>query len=79
MPIAPGSTTALTMILTDTALTNNTTGITAVNGNTYLAGTAISGNVTGFSATGSGVIRSFDNNRITDTTNVGSLTPIAQQ
>jgi hypothetical protein len=46
----------------------------------FLNGSTVSGNSTnGFQILGSGVINSYGNNAITDTTNSGSLTHVALQ
>jgi hypothetical protein len=76
LPIFSGNVTATVV---NTRLTNNSTGATAVTGTIYLAKTTISGNTTGFSQTSSGTINSFGDNRITDTSNVGSLSAVIPQ
>jgi hypothetical protein len=69
-----------TVTLINTRLTNNSVGINAGSGTVYIAETTISGNsADGFIARPGAVINSFGNNRITDTTNVGSLTLIGKQ
>jgi hypothetical protein len=69
-----------TLTLIKTRLTNNQTGINAGSGTAYLAETTISGNSSnGFIIRPGAVFNSFGNNRITDTNNIGSLTPIGKQ
>jgi hypothetical protein len=75
---------APTITVLNTKITDNNTGINAGGGAVYIAETTIAGNSTnGFFVSGSAVLNSFQNslgtNYITDTPNVGSLTPIAQQ
>jgi hypothetical protein len=69
-----------TVILVNTQLTNNLTGFKTLSpGNSYISGSTISGNGTGFSLAGGGVLNTFGNNYITDATNTGSLTSITQK
>jgi hypothetical protein len=69
--LLPTSSNNVTANLINTRLTNNGTGVATVAGTAYLAENTISGNTTGFSITGSGAMKSFGNNRVTDTNNVG--------
>ena len=79
----PASSSTATVSIVSTALTNNQFGFRAVSGTSYISGSTISGSTNGFSVSGSGVLNSFQNslgtNYITDTPNVGSLSPIVQQ
>lgn len=64
----------------NTRLTNNQVGLNASQGTAYIAETTISGNtLSGFAQRPFALINSFGNNRITDTNNIGSLTPIGKQ
>jgi hypothetical protein len=64
----------------NTRLTNNADGINAGSGVAYIAETTISGNSdAGFIVRPGAVINSFGNNRITDTTNLGTLTAISPE
>jgi hypothetical protein len=64
----------------NTRLTNNQVGLNAGQGTAYIAETTISGNTgNGFIQRPFATVSSFGNNRITDTNNAGSLTPIAKQ
>src|SRR5262249_19593045 len=71
---------ATTFTLANSKATNNPTGVSADGNNAamFLNGSTISGNsVNGFSATNGAAIASYGNNAITDTSNLGSLTPVA--
>jgi hypothetical protein len=66
--------------LINTRLTNNSVGVNAGGGAVYLAETTISGNTAnGFIVRPGASILTFGNNRITDTTNTGTLTTIPKQ
>jgi hypothetical protein len=69
--LLPTSSNNVTATLINTQLTNNSTGVATISGTAYLAESTILGNTTGFSITGSGAIKSFGNNRVTDTNDVG--------
>ena len=77
------STTSFIGVFTVTSSTavNNQIGIYSNFGGTLvLAGSTISGNSEyGYQASGDGIIDSFGNNNITDTTNSGTLTKVGQQ
>jgi hypothetical protein len=70
---------AITFTLTNSKAVNNGVGVASgQNAVTFLNGSTISGNSTdGFSAFTGGIINSYGNNAITDTTNNGSLTSVA--
>jgi len=69
-----------TVTLINTRLTNNGVGLNAGGGAAYLAETTISGNTgNGFIVRPGASVLTFGNNRITDTNNLNSLTPIAKQ
>jgi hypothetical protein len=66
--------------LINTRLTNNLVGLNAGGGATYLAETTISGNSgNGFIVRPGASVLTFGNNRIIDTNNLSSLTPIGKQ
>jgi hypothetical protein len=68
------------MTLINTKLTKNAVGLNAGGGATYMAETTIGGNTGNGFVVGPGTtVNSFGNNNIVDTSNVGSLTPIAKR
>jgi len=67
---------ATTFTVTNSKAVNNQTGLLTNAATMFLNSTTVSGNTTGFFVAG-GVINSYGNNAITDTTNVGSLTSVA--
>jgi hypothetical protein len=71
---------ATTLTVTNSKAANNGTGVQsqANNAAVFLNGSTVSGNPSnGFLITGGAVIYSYGNNAIVDTTNSGSLTPVA--
>jgi hypothetical protein len=67
-----------TLVVTNSKAANNLVGVeNAVGTAMFLNGSTISGNGLGFQIASGGVINSYGNNAITDTTNTGSLTSVA--
>jgi hypothetical protein len=78
--LIPSLSSDATVTLINTQLIDNKFGFNTLSpGTSYIAKTTISGNSTGYFVAGGGVLQSFGDNYITDTTNTGGLTPLAQQ
>jgi hypothetical protein len=77
----PNSSPALaTLLLDNVKVINNATGVDANNGTIILSRSTINGNTTdGFATFGLGVVQTYGDNRIYDTTNRGGLTPTGVQ
>jgi hypothetical protein len=68
-----------TLTVANSRAANNAIGVASTqNGAVFLNSSTVTGNSTGFNALG-GVISSYGNNAITDTTNSGSLTKVVLQ
>jgi hypothetical protein len=68
--------------VTNSGSLNNQTGLSAISagGVMFLSGSTVSGNSSnGFNVANGGIVRSYGNNTVTDTTNIGSLTSVGLQ
>jgi hypothetical protein len=78
--VGSGSTTKPTFMVVNGKAVNNTMGVVANDATMIIAQTTIYGNFEdGFDIVNTGTIKSFLNNYIADTTNVGTLTTIGQR
>jgi hypothetical protein len=80
--ISLGGGAVTTFAVINSAAIGNGTGLSSTNAGAtmFIAGSTVSGNAThGFNIQTSGLIKTFGNNNITDTNNVGTLTPAGQQ
>ena len=70
---------APTFTLVNSKAANNGQGVGSAGPSVmFLNGATISGNLSrGFAASGGGIINSYGNNAMTDTTNLGTLTSVA--
>jgi hypothetical protein len=77
----PGGATVNATVTRSQIAGSGTSGLLAdgINATLWLAQSTVAGNVAGYTASDSGVIKTFGDNSIVDTNNVGGLTPVNKQ